>query len=139
MNAQLNILMLADGIWTIPGALCFIALIVVIVIAQYTQDENQKRAQEKVMELTEKGHEAKLCPKCKGKGVGTWRACAECGGLGYIYKLRKSEEGLTNAGYNGGLQKCANCGATIGKIEKNYVFEDHVVCSECYQRLKNQE
>ena len=58
MNAQVNSLMLAYGILTIPAVLFFIALIVVAVIAQYTQGENQKRAQEKVIELTEKGHDA---------------------------------------------------------------------------------
>lgn len=36
------------------------------------------------------------------------------------------------------LETCENCGRTIGKLEKSYVFEDHVVCCECHQRLKNQ-
>jgi RecJ-like exonuclease len=139
MNAQVNSLMLAYGILTIPAVLFFIALIVVAVIAQYTQGENQKRAQEKVIELTEKGHDAKLCSKCKGKGTGTWRSCPECGGLGYIFKLKESEESQPNADNKGGLQKCANCGETIGKLEKSYVFEDHVVCYKCHQILKIQK
>lgn len=124
---------------SIPFVIFFIALIVAAVISEYTQGENQKRAQEKVIELTEKGHDAKLCPKCKGKGEGTWGSCSECGGLGYIFKLRESEGGPPNADDKGGLKECANCGATIGKLEKSYLFEDHVVCYKCHQRLKNHE
>ena len=139
MNAQVNSLMFAYGILTIPSVLLLIALMVVLVMAQYSQVKNQKRAQEKVMELTEKGHDAKLCPKCKGKGAETLRSCPECGGLGYIFKLRESEGGPPNADDKGGLRKCENCGATIGKLEKSYVFEDHVVCGECNQRLKSQK
>ena len=139
MNAQISSLMLAYGILTIPNVLLLIALMVVLVMAQYSQDKNQKRAQEKVMELTEKGHEAKLCPKCKGKGTGTWRSCPECGGLGYIFKLKESEESQPNADNKGGLQKCANCGATVGKLEKSYLFEDHTICHKCHQRLKSQD
>ena len=35
------------------------------------------------------------------------------------------------------LQSCENCGRTIGKLEKNYFFEDHIVCMECHKRLKD--
>ena len=34
---------------------------------------------------------------------------------------------------------CANCDREIGKLEKAYVYEDNVVCLECYNRLKKQE
>jgi len=37
------------------------------------------------------------------------------------------------------LEKCANCGRDIGKLEKACVFKDQIVCAECHQRLKNQE
>lgn len=139
MNAQLNILILAYEILTITSFLLLIAIMVVLVMAHYSQDKNQKRAQEKVMELTEKGHDAKLCPKCKGKGAKTLNTCPECGGLGYIFKLRESEESQANADDKGGLQKCANCGETIGKLEKSYLFEDHTICHKCHQRLENQK
>lgn len=36
------------------------------------------------------------------------------------------------------LKTCENCGSIIGNLEKSYVFEDHVVCSECHKKLKNQ-
>jgi hypothetical protein len=37
------------------------------------------------------------------------------------------------------LEICENCGRAIGKLEKSYVFEEHRVCGECYQRLKSQK
>jgi len=37
------------------------------------------------------------------------------------------------------LETCKNCGRTIGKLEESYLFEDHVVCGECHQKLKNQQ
>ena len=129
----------------ILGTLVFLIFIVALILwilwNLSQQDKNQRRAQEKVMELTEKGHDAKVCPKCKGKGKRpvTWEACAECGGLGYIYKLREHAEVARNADDVGGLEKCANCGRAIGKLEKSYLFEDHVVCGECHQRLKSQK
>jgi len=140
MNAQVSVLMLWGEILGIPVVVIFFVVVAIIVMAQYIQDKNQKRTQEKVTELTEKGHDAKLCPKCKGKGGrtwGEWANCPECGGLGYIFKLRESEESQTNADDKGGLQKCENCGAMIGKLEESYVFEDHVVCYKCHQKLKN--
>lgn len=139
MNILGNVLMFGDGILTIPNVLLLIAIMVVLVMFGYSKEQKQKRAQEKVMELTDKGHEAKLCPKCKGTGAVNWQSCPECGGLGYIFKLRESEESQPNTDDKGGLQKCANCGATIGKLEKSYLFEDHVVCGECHQKLKNQQ
>ena len=33
---------------------------------------------------------------------------------------------------------CANCGETIGALEKKYLYKDHVVCTRCYERLKNE-
>lgn len=135
-----DIIMLGGEILGIP--VIFIVILILWILWNLSQqDKNQRRAQEKIMELTEKGHDAKLCPKCNGKGkkAVTWEACAECGGLGYIYKLRESEEGPKNDDSKGGLKNCANCGATIGNLEKSYLFEDHVVCGECHQRLKNHE
>lgn len=38
-----------------------------------------------------------------------------------------------------GLEKCANCGRDIGKLEKTYVFKNSTICAECYPRLKSQE
>jgi predicted RNA-binding Zn-ribbon protein involved in translation (DUF1610 family) len=32
-------------------------------------------------------------------------------------------------------RQCDNCGAGIGRLESPYEWNDHVVCSECYQRL----
>ncbi len=37
------------------------------------------------------------------------------------------------------LEKCANCGRDIGRLEKTHVFKDNTVCAECYPRLKSQE
>ncbi len=37
------------------------------------------------------------------------------------------------------LEKCANCGRDIGKLEKTHVFKDNTVCVDCYPRLKSQE
>jgi len=36
------------------------------------------------------------------------------------------------------LETCENCGRTIGKLEKSYVFEGQTVCGQCNQKLKNQ-
>lgn len=35
--------------------------------------------------------------------------------------------------------KCENCGHEIGKLEKAYVREGHVVCSQCYKKLTQQQ
>ncbi len=45
-----------------------------------------------------------------------------------------------NAPITSGLTiiKCENCGNEIGKLEKAYVYEGHVVCSQCYLKLKQQ-
>ncbi len=37
------------------------------------------------------------------------------------------------------IKKCENCGSVIGKLEKSYTFEKHLVCAECYKKLKNQD
>jgi len=61
---------------------------------QRGQEETQRKAQEKVMELIKGGHDAELCPKCKGRGGGGWSGfgmCSECGGLGYLYTLDKEK------------------------------------------------
>lgn len=33
------------------------------------------------------------------------------------------------------METCENCGSVIGKLETPYIFNDSVVCSQCYQRL----
>jgi hypothetical protein len=33
---------------------------------------------------------------------------------------------------------CGNCGREIGKLEKAYVYKGHIVCADCYAKLKNQ-
>jgi hypothetical protein len=33
------------------------------------------------------------------------------------------------------IEKCENCGATIGKLEKACVWKEAVVCAGCYARL----
>ena len=37
------------------------------------------------------------------------------------------------------LETCENCGRTIGKLEKSYVFEGQTVCGQCHQRLESQK
>ena len=32
---------------------------------------------------------------------------------------------------------CENCGRSVGKLEKIYLWEDHPVCSDCYARLRS--
>lgn len=139
MNNLVNVLMLGDGILTIPSVLFLIALIVLIVLSESGKVETLRKAQEKIMELTEKGHDAKLCSKCQGKGVTAWRICPKCGGLGYICKLTNHKEVGTTSHDIDDVQKCANCGRTIGKLEKTYLFESQTVCGECHQKLKNQQ
>jgi hypothetical protein len=34
--------------------------------------------------------------------------------------------------------QCDNCGCKIGKLERAYVYEGHIVCSQCYSKLKKQ-
>lgn len=36
------------------------------------------------------------------------------------------------------LPSCENCGRTIGRLEKQYTWENHVVCHECFTRLAAQ-
>jgi len=36
----------------------------------------------------------------------------------------------------GTLEACSNCCATIGKLETPMVWNDHVVCAACYERLR---
>jgi len=33
------------------------------------------------------------------------------------------------------LRKCENCGNVMGKLEKTYTFEKHIVCRDCYDKL----
>lgn len=35
-------------------------------------------------------------------------------------------------------ENCANCERIIGNLEKSYSFNEHVVCSDCYDRLTAQ-
>ncbi len=35
-------------------------------------------------------------------------------------------------------EKCAECGAAIGRHESPYLFNDRTVCGNCYQRLAGQ-
>lgn len=35
------------------------------------------------------------------------------------------------------LNICSNCEHTIGKLEKPYSFEGHLVCRDCYAKLNN--
>ena len=30
---------------------------------------------------------------------------------------------------------CANCGEIIGALEKKYLYQDHIVCARCYEKL----
>jgi uncharacterized RDD family membrane protein YckC len=36
------------------------------------------------------------------------------------------------------VEVCENCGRTIGKLEQAYVFKNHIVCQQCYEKLKKQ-
>lgn len=33
------------------------------------------------------------------------------------------------------MEQCANCGSMIGNLETPYVFNGHIVCGTCYQKL----
>lgn len=55
------------------------------------KQKRQKQAHEKVKQLIKEGHEAEVCPKCKGRGSGLWGYCSECGGMGYTYELNKEK------------------------------------------------
>ena len=33
------------------------------------------------------------------------------------------------------MDNCENCGATIGKLETPNVWQDHVVCVQCYAKM----
>ncbi len=142
MGAQVYILLWTE-IFGVPIILIAFTVWVFLLASRPSKAaKGQKWAHEKVVELTEKGHDAKICPKCNGKAAAGefWvKKCAECNGLGYIYKLRHSEEGPPNANNKAGLKKCANCGRTIGKLEKSYVFEGQTVCGQCHQRLESQK
>lgn len=37
------------------------------------------------------------------------------------------------------LEECANCDRIIGKLEQAYIFKNHIVCKQCYNRLKCQK
>jgi len=65
MNAQIKIFMLANEMFSSMFYVYWLIACIFVIIQynQYTKGKNQKVEQEKVMELTEKGHEAKLCPK----------------------------------------------------------------------------
>ncbi len=138
MGAQIDILLLTE-MFGVPVIL--IVLAAAIIYYEIKQEKTRKWAQEKVIELTEKGHDAKLCSKCNGKGRiwGGFENCPECDGQGYIFKLRECEEDPRNADNKSRLQKCANCGRTIGKLKKSYVFKYQIVCAECHQRLESQK
>lgn len=45
---------------------------------------------------------------------------------------RNLGESMSNAA---NLEECGNCGRLIGRLETPCVFEDEVVCSECFARL----
>jgi len=82
MGIQVNNILL----WTplLGWTLTIIFFMFLIFWNYYRNEEKQKTANEKVVELTEKGHDAKICTRCNGKGHGFWSQCSKCGGLGYI-------------------------------------------------------
>jgi len=75
----------------IIGFVVFIILILLYGMSESGKGEKQKEAHEKVMELIKEGHDAEVCPKCKGRGILFWGTCSRCGGLGYSYKLNKEK------------------------------------------------
>lgn len=34
------------------------------------------------------------------------------------------------------VERCDNCGRTIGRLESPHVWQNHVVCAECAERLR---
>jgi uncharacterized membrane-anchored protein len=34
------------------------------------------------------------------------------------------------------MENCQNCGRPIGNLETPHVFQEHIVCPTCYERLK---
>lgn len=37
------------------------------------------------------------------------------------------------------LERCLNCGGTVGSLETPYLWQDNIVCVDCYNRLKRIE
>ena len=37
-----------------------------------------------------------------------------------------------------GLETCENCERIIGKIEQAYIYNNKIICKECYTRLHNE-
>jgi RecJ-like exonuclease len=85
-----------------PDVFCLIAFIFWVLVI-WKRDQKRQRAHEKVIELTEKGYDTKICSKCDGHGgnILTWTGCAGCGGLGYIYKLKEGAKGPPNTDNKG--------------------------------------
>jgi ABC-type phosphate transport system permease subunit len=34
------------------------------------------------------------------------------------------------------MEVCENCGAEIGQLEQVFVYENHIICTKCYTKLK---
>jgi len=60
-------------------------IVAVIILNGMGRAKKREEAHEKVIELIKEGHDAEVCPKCKGKG------CSKCGDMGYTYKLNKEK------------------------------------------------
>jgi hypothetical protein len=73
------------------GLVIFIIIIIGWGMTNAAQAREQERTHEKVMELIKEGHDAEVCPKCKGRRMAGWGQCSQCGGLGYSYKLHKEK------------------------------------------------
>ncbi len=55
-----------------------------------------------------------------------------------VQKKQSQEQPNTSIISSPKVLHCANCGREVGKLEKAYVHEGHVVCSQCYLKLKQQ-
>lgn len=86
------------------------------------------------------------CPHCnaKFKARDDWKGretkCPKCEQTFIIHEF--GGEPASSAGVKGvgkeEPQICANCDREIGRLEQTYVYEDNIICLECYNRLKKQ-
>jgi len=76
-------------IWTILFCLGIFWIWYATDTARRRREDTQQKANDKVIELRQRGIKAEVCTLCNGKGQSgaMLLECSKCGGIGYIYEL----------------------------------------------------
>ncbi len=83
------------------------------------------------------------CPKCKtvyevaNLKIPSENACARCFKCKTRFALKKVSEPIEDTQQQHINKACNNCERDIGKLEKPHHYKSHVVCHECFEKIKS--